>query len=656
MNAGDADARGLFPRALDCLGRNDFDGAARLARTILETTPRHAGAHRVLGIARLAGGDAVGAVRFMEAAVTLDAADVDNHANLAMALRAAGQAERAVASFDRALALSPDYVGVLVERGLTQAELGRVDAARNSFDRALQLDPRHVVALNARGNAALELGDAVCALDCFERALALWPAASWLHTNRVLALLRLGRAQDALAACDAVLKAEPSNPAAHHLRGDALQDLGCFAESIGAYDCAVALDATRASSWSNRGRSLLQIHRCEDALASYDRAIALDTGQGDKAGGGIDRVRAWVNRGVALVQLGREPEAEPCFRRALTLDPQSMDAHLNLAHVLLREGNFSQGWGEYEWRLRRDGADPRHRLAAPLWRGLESLAGRTILLYAEQGLGDTIQFCRFAGLVAARGARVVLEVQPALRTLLKSLEGADQVVAVGEALPAVDLRCPLLSLPFAFQTTLDDIPGRTPYLFADDARSRFWRDRLGAGDRLRVGLAWSGGVRPDQPPWAALNTRRNLPLHLLAPLRREGVEFYSLQKGGRAESEWAQLRESSWSGPRIVDCTRDLADFSDTAALVENLDLVITVDTSIAHLAGALGKPVWILNRFDCCWRWLRGRTDSPWYPTARIYRQARPGQWDDVVLAVASDLSRFASERAAARRTERAS
>jgi hypothetical protein len=264
--------------------------------------------------------------------------------------------------------------------------------------------------------------------------------------------------------------------------------------------------------------------------------------------------------------------------------------------------------------------------------------GKTILLHSEQGLGDTLQFCRFANLVKAEGATVILQVETPLVRLLSTLEGADLVLAKGSGLPDFDVHASIMSLPRAFRTTLKTVPAQVPYLYAEPDKVAAWRQRLGSATRPRVGLAWSGGAAPGRDDLG----RRNIPLHMLAPLARAGVDFVSLQKGERAEAELADLVAAGWDGPAMFNPAPDLHDFSDTAALIENLDLVITVDTSIAHLAGALGKPVWILNRFDSCWRWMRGRTDSPWYPTARLFRQKTFGDWAPVAQDVAEALRMF--------------
>jgi hypothetical protein len=271
------------------------------------------------------------------------------------------------------------------------------------------------------------------------------------------------------------------------------------------------------------------------------------------------------------------------------------------------------------------------------------------LLHSEQGFGDTIQFCRYAPLVAGRGARVLLEVPPPLEELMASLAGVAQVIAAPDQLPDFDLQCPLLSLPLALRTSLDTVPAQTPYLFAVAAKRSAWRARLPACEGLRVGLVWAGDPRKQLPDAHSIDRMRSIEFDQLAPiLRITGCEFYSLQKGERAV---AQLRNGALR-QRVVDCTDDLHDFSDTAALIDNLDLVIAVDTSVAHLAGALGKPFWLLNRYNTCWRWLLDRDDSPWYPTARLFRQDAPGDWTGVIGRVVVELEKLlhvCDERASA-------
>jgi hypothetical protein len=336
--------------------------------------------------------------------------------------------------------------------------------------------------------------------------------------------------------------------------------------------------------------------------------------------------------GSSLQAMGRLADALPRHANAVALAPQNADVHCNYADALLAAGDFAAGWAEYEWRWQR--AHALRPGLGPAWRGAD-LAGRTILLHAEQGFGDTLQFARYAPFVAKRGGRVVLEVQPALVGLMRSLPGVASVIAQGDARPRFDAHCPLLSLPLAFGTALDSVPASIPYLAADPARVTHWAARAPADGRLRVGLVWAGSAHPTTTGLSVFDRRRSLPLAALAPLGGvAGVQWVSLQTGGPA----AELGDKP-AGLDLHD-PGPFEDFADTAALITTLDLVIAVDTAVAHLAGALGRRVWLLSRADGCWRWLDGRDDSPWYPTLRLYRQDEALAWAPVVERVRRDLA----------------
>ncbi|MFL6727777.1 MAG: tetratricopeptide repeat protein, partial [Sphingomicrobium sp.] len=377
----------------------------------------------------------------------------------------------------------------------------------------------------------------------------------------------------------------------------------------------------------NLGCAFHNDQRRAEATESFRTAIRLKA----------DFADAYSNLGVVLRELGDRDAAFVACRRALELSPDDPDCRTNLWHLLLLTGQLEEGWREYEWRLKQKKAAIRLRdFTQPLWRG-EALGERVLLLHAEQGLGDTIQFCRYVPIAAER-ARVVLVAPPALVRLLSGLEGVQRVIASGDKLPHYDVQRPLMSLPRVFGTTLDTIPAKIPYLRAEPARAAAWRQRLIGLDGLRIGLVWAGLIRPHEPT----ANLRSTTLERLAPLAAiPGTTFISLQKGDAA----AEIR-SLPPGLVVHDWTAELDDFSETAALIDNLDLIVSVDTSVAHLAGALGKPVWLLARSDACWRWLLDRQDSPWYPTLRLFRQPSFGDWDGVVRQVHSALEGVVHDR----------
>jgi tetratricopeptide (TPR) repeat protein len=432
-------------------------------------------------------------------------------------------------------------------------------------------------------------------------------------------LQELGRFEEALASYDRAIALQPDYAAALDNRGNALRQLRRFDEALSSYDRAIKLQPDYADALYNRGVTLHELGRFDEALASYDRAINLRP----------DHAAAFNNRGNTLQELRRFDEALASYDRAITLRRDHAEAHLNRAFCWLLQGDFERGWSEYEWRLKKETTKSARRcFSEPLWLGERELRGRTILLHAEQGFGDTIQLCRYVPLVAERGARVILEVEEPLRELVGKLTRVTEVVAAGSVLPDFDLHCPLPSLPLAFATNIMTIPSGVPYLTAPLQRVADWNERLGKKHGPRIGLAWSGRPRP---------ANRSVPLNLLLPLLDCDATFVSLQKQVRPEDTLILSERSE-----ILHFGDALKDFSDTAAVIANLDLIISIDTSVAHLAGALAKPVWVLLSFTPDWRWLLERNDSPWYPTARLFRQNEKRTWDDVVERVRVALSVF--------------
>jgi tetratricopeptide (TPR) repeat protein len=552
--------------------------------------------------------------------------------NRAVLLRKAGRLDEALADYGIAIELQPDSFEAYVNRSAVLTKLGYFADALADCEQALRLRPDRPDGHLRRAEVLAGLDRHVESLAVYDHAAERWPHLAAIHQGRGAELLALQRPAEALAEYDRVIQLQPDNVEAHLGRGIALQALDRFDQALMGFDRALALKPDSPEAHFGRGNVLAALDDLGAALESYDRAVQMRR----------DYAEACSNRGAVYLRLRQMAAAAASYDQALAAKPDYADAHYNKSMVLLLSGQYAEGWAEFEWRWKISAASVRHDIRdfrESRWYGDEPITGKTILLHSEQGLGDTLQFCRFASLVAGLGARVILEVPKPLVSLLAGLPGVSWVVARGDALPAFDCWCPLMSLPLAFKTTLADIPAQVPYLKGQDGQLRLWADRLGAPSRRRVGLVWSGGFRPNQPELHATHNRRNIPLKKLVALNRPDIEFFSLQKGQPAESELAQLVAERWDGPRLADFTSLIHDFSDTAALIEQLDLIISVDTSTAHLAGALGKPVWILNRYDTCWRWMLERTDSPWYPTAKLYRQKIPGDWDEVVQRVARDL-----------------
>ena len=591
--------------------------------------PTSALAHQLLGIVQLQTGATEAGLGSLRRSIALDPSDATAHGNLANALRDTGEAEEALACYGRALSLNPGFVEALGNRAMLLGGLGRLDEALADCERAVALAPGHPMTHMGRGNVLLGLGRHGEAAASFEAALRLAPGVPELWSLHGEALSGAGRHADAAASLEQALSLGADGVRLRLNLGAALWNLGRPEAALAHYDRAIALEPGLARAWAGRGASLRLLDRHAEALECLSHAMALEP----------DEAAHPFNRGVVLTDLGRLEEACADLEAALGLAPDFRPAKLSGAHAHLALGRFERGWALYEARWQ--GADGYRLGTGPMWDGQASLAGKTILLRAEQGLGDTLQFCRYARRVKALGARVVLEVQAPLVRLMRGLEGVDEVIEHTVSPPPTDCHVLLMSLPRAFGTTLETIPGETPYLSADPAEVARWAARLGPKRRPRVGLVWSGGFR-DEADLRWVNARRNIALERLAPLKGADVDFISLQKGEPGEGELKALKAKGWDGPDILEVMDEVSDFADTAALVQALDLVISVDTSTAHLAGALGKPVWILNRYDSCWRWLAGRDDSPWYPSARLFRQDGMGDWDLVVARVRAALDQF--------------
>jgi Flp pilus assembly protein TadD len=461
---------------------------------------------------------------------------------------------------------------------------GRFVEAENICRQILAHQPRHLDALHLLSVLAARSGDLGAAIELINRAIALKPGVADYYSNLGELQRRAGQLDQAIVSLRRALSLQPDHAVAHY----------------------------------NLGLIFGQRELFDDAIAAYQQALALRPGM----------FEALIAQGNALVRTKRFDEADAVYRCAIALNPSSPEAHWNYALLQLRLGNYENGWDEHEWRhhVKSDFAPPQS-FAQPMWDGSD-LRGKTILLHAEQAFGTSLQFVRYVPLVAERGGRVILQAPPELVRVLKGLRGAEEIIAVGELLPGFDVHCPLLSLPRQFATRLKNIPCQIPYLHAEPELVERWSRRLEPyRSQLKVGLVWAGRQVHMS------DGDRSIKLAQLAPLASVGLDaFFSLQKGSPAG-------QSPPDGMNLIDWTGDLEDFAGTAALIANLDLVITVDTAVAHLAGAMGKPVWVLLLCVSDWRWLLDREDSPWYPTMRLFRQPAIGDWESPIRAVAEAL-----------------
>jgi tetratricopeptide (TPR) repeat protein len=561
---------------------------------------------------------------------------------LGAALRARGLHAEAVAMFDRALAVRADFAEVWLLRGESLVATGRADDALASIERAVSLRPDNAPAWSALGLRRHARGEFAQAIDAFDRSLAIAPGAAAVWSNRGLSLDALRDPARALQSYERALAVDDGIAEVWCNHAKVLADLGRHDDALESLDAAIRIAPGMAAAWGSRATPLRALGRYDEALETCAQALARDPHLGP----------AWAQQGATLAELGRYAEAVASFEQAMALDPADALARFNASLLQLTLGRFEPGWDGYEAREGMDAITARY--GAPIWDGAVPLAGKVIAVHCEQGLGDTLQFCRYAPLLAEQGARVVLTVPTMLQRLLGSLGDGVQVVTDGDTMPAFDLQCLLLSLPHRLRTRLDSIPGRVPYLAPPGKSLAHWRGKLGldarspgaAGPptRRRVGVVCSGSAA------AGILRHRSLAMERLAPLIAAvadlGVEWHLLQKELRDDDQPALARLG------IVDHRAELADFSETAALAACMDAVVSVDTAVAHLAGALGRPLFLLLHAHADWRWMVDRRDSPWYPTAQLFRQQQLGDWsaplDALVPALRAALSAPATPAAA--------
>ena len=608
-----------FSRALALHRQGLLTEAEAAYRALLRSNPGHAEAHYNHGNVLQALGRPEEALIAYQKALALAGENFGVRVNLGSVLQVLGRYAEAAAHYRKALTLEPGYAEGHNNLANALRKLGQYDEALAHYRKALALRPENAELHSNLGNLLQDLTRFDEALASHERALALKPDFPEAHNNRGNALMSLQRPGEAMAAYEQALALKPDYAEAHYNRGNALRDLGRVGEAVASFDEALGLRPDYPEAHSNRGNTLQALRRYDEALAAYDRALELKP----------DYPEAHNNRGNALQDLRRYGEALAAYDRALGLKPDYAEAHWNKALLLLLMGKYEAGWRLFEWRWRTENSRPLDRgFRQPLWLGDADLRGKRILVHAEQGFGDTLQMLRYVPLLMAQQAEVLLEVPGPLLGLAGEVPGPGRVLAKGNPLPDFDCHCPFMSLPLAFGTRLDTIPAAVPYLKTPAASLAKWGALLGAKARPRIGLTWSGST------WHRNDRSRSIPLARFFPLLDTNADFFSLQKEYRDSD-----RELLAAEPRIRDFSASLLDFSDTAGLMEQLDLVITVDTSIAHLAGAVGKEVWILISYTPDYRWLTEREDSPWYPTARLFRQPAPNDWDRVLARIGLDI-----------------
>jgi tetratricopeptide (TPR) repeat protein len=682
----------LFADGLAFHRQDRLEHAMAAYEQVLKLMPGHVGALHHVGIVAFQFGNYHIAAGFLRSAIGIDPAVPAMHCDLGNAYKELGQSENAVQAYAEALALDASHLDASFNRAVTLHEMQRYDEALDAYGQIMSRHGEDAALLNniamilycqAHHEQALASLDRALAIDAgyldahsnrcqvlealerFEAALAVCakmieiaPHTGDGYLKRALLQMKLGRSEQALTDADVAIRIAPNHADGHRVRGQALHAQQRFAAAVDSYNTALRLNPADAAVYDQRGLALTAQRQFTVALASHERAIELDSnmaaahlhratvlrelGRLELAAQSYARVleldpgsaEACTGRALVHAMLGHDDEALEAYQHALALDPDYAPAYWHRSELYLRNGQFEQGWKDFEWRAKASSLPAQARAsAAPRWQGSESLEGKTILLYAEHGAADTLHACRYVGLVAARGANVVLEVPQALATLLARLDGVSQVVITGEPLLACDFECPLPSLPFAFGTTLASIPSTPRYLESDRDKLAHWAKVLGERTKPRVGIVWGAPVAD------AGSAQRSVRLADFGRLFGTDCQFVVLQTEINAIDRAVLGMKNNVFQPGAA-----VANYGDMAALCELMDVIITIDGTVAHMAGALGKPAWVmLPAVAADWRWLREREDSPWYPSAKLYCQAPGGSWSVVIDKVAADLRTLA-------------
>ena len=533
---------------------------------------------------------------------------------------------------------NPKHSRLLLCLGIVEFKKYSYQSAKDFFIQALKINPHDKDGLNFLSLCLMRLGDLDSAMEVCEESIRTYPEYPDFFMNRGLIFQKMARFQDSLEAHDRAISLDSNFIEAYSARGIALHSLARLDEAFNSHTKAIQLDKTFADAYSNRGNVLKDLGRFEKALEDYNKAIQISPDS-----------KFFSNRGNTNKNLKRFKEALDDFDKAIELDSNNDLAYWNKSLQLLLLGDYENGWELYEYRWKTVQLNFSEKfiklLEKPLWTGDLSEINMILYVYSEQGFGDIIHFCRYVSLVAKLFKKVIFQVPKPLFELMNTLSGENIQVITGNEPPKIfDIHCPLMSLPRHLKTTVKTIPHELRYLFADTNKFKYWKDKLGARKRLRVGLVWASGFRPKQLETVITMRLKSIPLDSFLIFNKIDADFFSLQKGELAETELKELKDSNWKGPHIIDHTKDIDSFSDTGALIESLDLVITVCTAVAHLAGALGKKTWVIIPYDSCWRWFLERKDSPWYPSITLYRQSKVYFWDDVLEEVSADLKRLAS------------
>ena len=647
--------------ALQLLGtvffaKSKFEEALDLLDSALSQRPDVAPVHNNVGSCLKSLGRFNDALESFNRAIDLDQNFADAHYNKANVLRRMGHTAEAMDSFRHALRVEPKYTQALVnladvleeasryedalscynsileyeekpskflaKRSDLFAKLGRYSDALADLDIAASIDPMDPALPFKKGVIYQELSDTTEAISSFHAALKLKPDFVEAYNNIGAVLSSVGRDKEALGVYNAALSIYQDVGELYFNQANSLRSLGQYEQALESYNRAISIDSENPEYLNNRGVAFHKLNRLSSALSDYEDAIQRNP----------DYIRAINNQGLAFADTFKFDRALASYNRVIELNPDYAEAYWNKAILYLMHGHYLEGWRLFDWRLRMPGASTKYSFFdKPDWRGEEDISDKRLFIPSEQGLGDLIQFSRYAAMAVEKAGEVILEVPKMLVPVIRTLHPEITLSIKGQKPPEFDVYCPVMSLPYAFRTTLETIPTNGKYLSSDGQKVSLWQEALGPTDKKRVGLVWSGSPKHEN------DHNRSIPLTELVPLLSDSVEWHSLQKEYR-ETDLAVLE----SMPQVSQHQDALVDFSDTAALIECLDLVITVDTSVAHLAGALGKPVWIMLPHVPDYRWLTDRDDSPWYDSVRLYRQQASCNWAPLIERLSADLNEY--------------
>jgi tetratricopeptide (TPR) repeat protein len=614
--------------AMENYQAGNLQKTVNICKKIVKIQPNNINALNLLGIICYQIKDYDSAIKYSKKLINLNPGNARTYYILGHSMQEKGETDEAITHYQRSLQLDPNFADAYYNLGTILQDNKRYDEAISCYKKSLQLNPNDVDAYYNLARVLQEKEQFDEAITCYKKALQINPNLADAYNNIGTILIENEQFDEALTNCQKAFYLNPNLPDVHNNLGIINKEKGKLDEAIFYCQKALQLDSRFYKAYHNLANIQCKKQQFDKAVTYSQQALEINPND--------DEVH--VGLGAAFCGKGQLNTGINCYKKAIQINSNNANTHFSMSCAFLLSGDFKQGWQEYEWRwkskdyLKYNCFHKPDDFSQPILKGLD-IAGQTVFIYAEQGLGDEIQFIRYVPLVVQLGANVVIECHKELYGLLQSIEGIKHLIVQGEQLPEFDIQCPLLTLPLVFNTTLENIPTKVPYLSVNPILTQKWKDKIQQDNsKLKVGLVWQGNPKHKN------DMNRSIPFNYFSPFSKfTDITFYSLQKGKGSEQS-----KNLPVGIKFIDLTEEINDFSDTAALIENLDLTISVDTSVVHLAGALGKPIWTLLPFSPDWRWMLTRKDSPWYPTMRLFRQPSPGDWNSVIKKVAEELVYF--------------